>query len=407
MTVVAVQDFSAAFPTGSPPRTTRYMRNGIAAPAVGGRQLANQVNTLLARRLRPLAQYSNVYGLHADFDSASTSDLTCLRFAFRTGPVTSLLRWQLAALPLLGVPTSSDVTVYLTLTTGLTGGGTSSTTTLAFSHAATGSTLTADDLNWQQAGITVSPDTYYRAEIHRTNLARIVSSSLFEVMPLTMDTTIHTIANDASTYFNGAPITQAQVEDLDLSADKVWRRGHPLGWWTTDIPGDERSRTSGTAANMIDQTIGTPTSISPGWPVGLPYAGSLDSANVPVIFWAYAECSGGTGAVTFRDQSNTTLGTISPIGAATWYAVPGNLTDNTSGGQTTKIDVFIAGDGANACKVHAAGCFMDAPDDAVLASPTSVGFLSSSNFASLARVRGRDYAPPPYRHAAATRRTPF
>lgn len=407
MTVVAVQDFSTAFPAGSPPRTTRYERNGIAPPAIGPRQLANQLNTLLGRRLRPLAQYSNVYGLHADFDSASTSDLTCHRFAFRTGPVTSALRWQLAALPLLGSPTSSDVTIALTLTTGLTGGGTSTTTTLSFPHASTGATLTADDLNWQQAGILVEPDTYYRAELHRTNLARLVSSSLFEVMPVTMDTTIQTIACDASAFFNGGPITQAQIESLNLAADKVWRRGHPLGWWTTDLPGDERSRTSGTAANLWDQTIATPTSISPGWPVSVPYSGSLDSASVPVICWAYAECSGGTGAVTFRDQDNTTLATISPVGAATWYAVTGNLADNAQGAQTTKVDVFFAGDGTHACKVYAVGLFMDAGDDAVLSSPTSVGFLSSSNYATLARVRGRAYSPPSYRHASATRRTPL
>lgn len=407
MTVVAIQDFNAAFPYGSPPRTTRFERNGIAPPAIGPRQVGNQLNTLLGRRLRPLAQYANVYGLHADFDSASTSDLTCHRFAFRTGPVTSSLHWQLAALPLIGSPTAADVTVYLTLTTGLSGGGTSTTTSLSFAHASTGSNLTADDLLWQGAFATVSPDTYYRAEVHRTNLARIVSSSLFEVMPPTLSNVTYTIISDPTVFYNGGPITQAQIETLNLAADKVWRRGHPLGWWTNDIPGDERSRTSGTAANMWDQTIATPTSISPGWPVGLPYAGSLDSANVPVICWAYAECSGGSGSVTFRDQNNATLATITPVGAATWYAVPANLTDNTNGTQTAKVDVFIAGDGTNACKVHAAGLFMDVPDDAVLSSPTSIGFLPSSNYASLARVRAMPYAPAPYRVGSTSRRTPF
>jgi hypothetical protein len=394
MTVVATQDLASVFPAGDPPPTLKYFRNGIAPPAPGGRALANQINALLGRRLRPLGQYCNVYGLHADFDSASTSDLACHRFAFRTGPTTTSVRWQVGALPYIGTPSAADVTIYLTLTSGITSGGTATTTTISVPYS-TATDLTADDLVWLNSEISVSPDSYYRAEVHRTNLARMVSSSLFELQQLTLDTDTHTIASDPGTFYEGGPITQQQIETLMLAADKLWRRGHPLGWWTTDIPGDERSRTSATAANLWDQTVSAPTSTSPGWPVSVPYAGSLDSANVPVIFWAYADCVAGTGAVTFRDQNNVTLGTISPVGAATWYAVRGNLTDNTDGAQTTKVDVFFAGDATNACKVYAAGVFMDAADDAILSSSAStVGFLSStSNYAATSRARGPGWFP--------------
>jgi hypothetical protein len=407
VTIVAVQDLASAFPDGSPPPTLRYFRNGIAPPAPGGRALANQINSLLGRRLRPLCQYANVYGLHADFDSASTSDLTCHRFAFRTGPVTTSLRWQVAALPYLGSPSAADVTIYLALTPGLTGGGTATNTTLSIPHA-TATNLTADDLIWLTYEIAVAPDSFYRIEIHRSNLARMVSTSVFEVLQLSLDTATYGIVPDPTTYYENAPITQQQTEALILAADKIWRRGHPLGWWSADIPGDERTRTSATAANLWDQTVAAPTGTSPGWPVSVPYAGSLDSADVPVMFWAYAECVGGTGTVTFRDQNDVVLGTINPVGAATWYAVRGNLTDNTAGAQTTKVDVFFAGDATNACNVYAAGVFMDAADDSVISGGTStVGFLSSSNYSTWAQSRGRPFAGAPYFSASAIRRTPF
>lgn len=395
MATLTVSDLSTVFPDASPPRTLKYFRNGIAPPASGGVQVARQLNTLIARRLRPMLAYSNVYGLHANFDSASTSDLACHRAAFRTGPTTTQLRWNGAFLPFLGSPSAADVTAYVTLTTGLTGSGTDTTTTLSIPYRSSGNNLSTDDLMWLSAVFDVEPDSYYRITLHRTNLARLVSTTIYEVVSFSLETDDYSYLIDPTSIYAGGAITQQQAEAFMLAADKVWRRGgHPLGWWTIDIPGDERSRTSATAANLWDQTVSAPTTTSPGWPTSVPYSGSLDSANVPVVFWCYADCVGGTGTVTFRDSSNTVLATINPVGAATWYSTTGNLTDNTAGAMTSKVDVFFGGDGTNACKVYAAGMFMDVADDPWL-TEAAVEFIpdTSGTISAVSKVGGGSRHP--------------
>jgi len=360
-----------AFPDSSPPRTLKSFRNGIGTPASGTRSLGDRLNSLLGARLRVLGSYSNVYGLHANFDSASTADLACHRFAFRVGPVTTKVRWNGAFLPVLGSPDPADVTCVLTLTTGLTGSGDAISTTLSLPQTnLSTSDLSADNLTWMQRDLDVTPDGFYRLEIHRTNLARMVSSSIYEIVPATLDTLSFDFVPDGPSYYQGAPITHPQFEDLMRAGDKVWRRGAQLGWWTIDLPGDERSRVSATPANLWDQTLAAPAATSPGWPVYRPYSGSLESSNVPVIFWVYADCVAGTGTITLRDQNNVTLGTINPVDTAAWYSVRCNLTDATLSFPTTKADVFFGGDGTNACKVYACGLFMDAGDDAILTSAT-------------------------------------
>src|SRR5262249_53829255 len=111
-----------------------------------------------------------------------------------------------------------------------------------------------------------------------------------------------------------------------------------------------------------------------------PYSGSLDSSNIPVVCWCLASCSGGTGTVTFRDQSNAIVATMSPVGSQAWYYAYGNLTDGTVGTQTSKVDVFFAGDGSNACKIIACGMFMHATDDPFLANSNVASFGPKTNF---------------------------
>lgn len=374
MAIVQIPNPAIEFPEGATPYTLRWFRNGIVPPGVAAKRLAEHLNILLTQRGRAVmchtgsfTQDANTGGVFEGFDTESNSDLTTYRAAFHTGPTTTRLRARFAALrPDKESTATSSAYVEMYLRTGLTGDGTVSS--LGPIYTPGQSTLSdqfaLDEIyEWEQV-IGVSPDTDYRIEVHQVNRARLVSCSIWESTSQSIDTAIYPVVIDPSTFRQGDVITDDQMRQLMLAADTAWRIGQPLFHWTADVaasgtnlPHEPRSRTSATAANLLDQSYTAYDAAAPGFYIDAPYSGTLGSSNIPVVFWCYASCTSGTGSVVFKDQAGVTLATITPSGAAAWYSTTGNLTD-ASGTETTEVQVLFAGDATNSCVVHAVGAFV-------------------------------------------------
>jgi hypothetical protein len=394
VSIVPVQNLALELLAGATPYTLRWYRHGIAPPGVAAKRLAEHLNALMAQQCRVVFAHAGVYrpdsntgGIFEGFDTESNSDLTTYRVAFHTGPVTRRLKVKMVLLPPDSETTATSAAyAQWTLTVGLTGSG--SATVQSAITVPTQSGLTDDfqafELFEAEQYIDVSPDTNYRMELHQVNRMRVVSCSIFEEPRTSLDTTIDTYAVDPTPFVQARPITQQQYRDLMVAANAVWRIGQPLIQWTADVASagtnlghEPRSRTSATAANVLDQSYTAANESAPGYTIEIPYSGTLESGNVPVVMWAYASCTGGTGAITFKNQAGTTLGSLAPAGAANWYSTTGNFVDASGTTETTKVDVLFAGDGANACVVYAFGAFVHTGETTLPTSHLSTSWLPS------------------------------
>lgn len=339
--------------------TKRWFRNGVAPPGPASKRLGDSLNVLMARRGRILFSKRNTYALHANFDSATNSDITTWRGAFHTGPTTRKVRMRMVLLPLPGdVVISTDAYVQWTLRTGLTGAGVATVqASIIDAGLSSSASFTADEGYTVEQEWEVAADAHYRVELHQVNRARPLSAVIYEV-PRTELQTDQDPGVDVSSIYVSGPIVRGPLDAMMQAADLVWRIGHPLGAWCTDLPADVLARTLATLRNAFDQTVTAPSSTSPGWPINVPYSGSLESGEVPVVLWAYASCVSGTGTIEWRDQDDNVIGSVAPAGAAAWYATTGVLGDATAAEPTTQIDPFIAGDATNALNVFALGMFM-------------------------------------------------
>lgn len=347
MTQVSVNSLEGVFAPENPPASLRYFRDvvGPSATAISG--LAGRLNSLLCKQGRILFSHATNTGLHATFDSGTASSITSYRCAFTTGPATRRIRVRVIRLPSpTAVPGITNSTI--TLTEGLTSTGGS---TQVFQNFFNFNDDTKFDLlTDSEATFNVGVESSYRLDIQLLNELRLVSVTVYEdhqLLSFFADTNTTPAVVDTNGMVKGKPITSDQVFALINAADKLYKNGKTLGEWTADYPGDERTRSSGTAANIIDAST-TATTTTPGWVISIQHSATLDTTSVPVTFWCYAGTAG-TGSVQFFDSSNSQVKSLS-IGSAGWYAGTGTLSTSTS-----KIDVYIAGDGSNNLTLYACG----------------------------------------------------
>lgn len=360
MTTINVPSLQTGFSSSSPPAGLLWFRNGIAPSATGAAALADRYNILLSQRGRCLFAHS--FSSASNFDPGSTSNLTSCRWTCNVGPVTTKIRVQFVCLPAItGLPTGSpfaQLVMYPETT------GSSSPTTQAAIFVGTNTTTGFSDLRSIEQEYSVGQGQSYRFELHISQEIRPVSIAVFERTLNTLDTATSMAVVNPAAFAQGKPITTDSITQMLTAADELYKHGHQLFSYSCGLPGQEVVRTSATPVNIIDLTSTAPSvvagSVTPNFPMStaLGFCGTLTSHNIPVITWAYAECPSGIGTIKFVDSNNNTIGTITVSGAATWYALAGNCTDNLGVAPTTAVEVYIAGDGANQLKVYACGMYM-------------------------------------------------
>jgi hypothetical protein len=333
--------------------TFRDHFNGASPWAPSIRELADFLNMLGARRGRCLfSKYCVTW-----YTTADTTDRPTLRFACHTGPFATRVRIAMVTYPATSRSSGGDSKAYWVMETGITGSGTTTTgsntyqTKIYTAHA-------ADNFDYVVQEFTVSSDSDYRFVLHQLNAYSVVSVEAYELSRSTLDTTTDTNVIDTRQIAAGLPITTVTTNKIYALADKLWKRGgHPLFVWNMD-GASALAKTNTSAANFIDGTT-TPTSTTLGFPINIPFSGSLDSSDVGIVFWTNAYVSAGTGTITLRDQAGTVMATISVTAtSATWQSTTGNLADFAGTTPTTRLEVYASVTAANTLNIHALGAFM-------------------------------------------------
>lgn len=351
MTTIAVPGGSQLSSGGIP--TLRDHFNGASPWAPSIRELADFLHMLGARRGRVLfSKYVNTL-----YTTADATDRTTLRFACHTGPFATTVRLATVVYPASSRSAAADSKGYWVMETGLTGSG---TTTTGSSNIATRiyTAHAADNFDYFTQDFTVASDSDYRFTFHQVNAYAVQSVTAYEASRSVLDTTTDTNAIDTTKIATLQPITTTTAHAIYALADKLWKRGgHPLFAWNMD--GTTALATAATtAANFLDATT-TTSSTTMGWPINIPYSGSLDSSNVGIVFWTNAYVSAGTGTITLRDQAGAIKATISVTAtAATWQSTTGNLSDLAGVTPTTRLEVYASVTAANTLNIHACGAFL-------------------------------------------------
>jgi hypothetical protein len=336
-------------------RPLDFARNGIGPPGSWTREYAGEyLNQLAAGRLKVPFQKHIPHGRHAN---ASDSPADTWRFAFHSSPLATELTIRMVLAPTTVATAAASAT--WTSETGLTGSGTTAVHPAVQSRAAEASKDPPS--NWYEATARcpISSDTDYRFTLAVDDGAFVISATAYETPRTSLDTATDTLSVDPRPFVDGQPIYDAQAVDFLAALDKQWKRGRAhLGSWCVDAVTAE-TRTSATYANLWNQSVtayraydAAPS--SPGWIVTPAYRDSLDSTNVACVGYCYASQAAATGNVRFVGASGT-LATIAITGAATWYSTTFNLSGATA---TDKIEVMIAGSGAAAVSLYAAGAFI-------------------------------------------------
>ena len=154
----------------------------------------------------------------------------------------------------------------------------------------------------------------------------------------------------AANMVSDAPILDATREIILGGLGAMYRQNGALqvNWARDD--GSARTRSSATAANLVDgTTTGTPTAATYGYSCDLRYRNSSSRTSVPVELAVYGSIPAGSGTVRVIDTAGTTHLTAT-VNSATpgWFTATGTITASD-----LKFDFQAAGDGVNTLSVYA------------------------------------------------------
>lgn len=154
----------------------------------------------------------------------------------------------------------------------------------------------------------------------------------------------------AANMVSDAPILDATREKILGGLGAMYRQngGLVVNWARDD--GSARTRSSATAANLVDgTTTGTPTAATYGYSCDLRYRNSSSRTGIPVELAVYGSIPAGSGTVKVIDTGGTTHLTAT-VNSATpgWFTATGTITASD-----LKFDLQFAGDGVNTLSVYA------------------------------------------------------
>ena len=194
----------------------------------------------------------------------------------------------------------------------------------------------------------ITPGKVYTATVKTYDSCRPMAILVMELGGGTIQESVDYYS--ATNIVADAPIFDSTREIMLGGLGAMYRQNGALhvNWARDD--GSARTRTSATAANLVDgTTTGTPTAATYGYSCDLRYRNSSSRTSVPVELAVYGSIPAGSGTVKVIDTGGTTHLTATVNSAvAGWFTATGTITASD-----LKFDLQFAGDGVNTLSVYA------------------------------------------------------
>lgn len=327
----------------------QFARNGHIPDAIFHTAIAEHGNHAAAFHVRQVARFSIPMQSIPNHDATRNR----WRFAFHSSPYAYTL---LVCMAISYYPEGAGNPYGMcriddgmgTIGDAIVSGGFRSTTATDVPAWISSGTAVLDD--GAGAVAELDPDTDYYGTVSDNNDARLVSMTAWE-LSLPGDTD-----NDyvEQAFGLGQPILDVHRGDLATMLRKLWRRGAAHSWnWSVNLQSGPRTRTSATAANLIDTSVTTVSAASPGPTIDLTNRSTVRRGSVPMRLQVRAKMASGTGTVLLKDDGGTTLLTIS-VNSSTeqWWSGTVDLPATSA-----KYDVQFAGNGTNLLSVYAVSLY--------------------------------------------------
>lgn len=359
MTTVLVPQF--AQPAIQP---AQWARNGLYPDALMAVALANGYNHAAAFRLKEVARLScPLASIPGAGVLAAAGSVDRWRCAWHSHPYAQAMFVQMVMAPTPldpdGGPSTPPTVRFRASTASLTIGDaemamgpTAATVADTPAYFAAGRMILASG----GALAVIPPDADMFGLVTQVDGGRIVSLSAWE---FTIDHDADTSGGGPATFLEpsyaaGSPILDIQRQIMTESARSLWKAGAAHGWnWSADLQSAPRTRTSATAANLLDTSVTTVSAASPGPTLDLSFRSTVRRTTVPMVMKVRAKQSSGSGTVLLKSSAGTTLLTIT-VNSSTeqWWSGTVNLPASSA-----KYDVQFASNGTNTLSVYAVSLY--------------------------------------------------
>lgn len=305
-------------------QTNRYIRNGLYPDALATTFMQEETNRILHQRMKSWSFFSPLDAIpsagggatlrarwRARIHTSSQHSYMFVRFVMAssrnaTNPY-SFVRFTVAG----SGPSSGDATMYY--------GAQSASDPDTPKYFGVGNV----PINDGSAVIELLPDTGYEIGFYDYDNARLVSATMWEI-PKLPDTDNGYINSGVQA---GSPIYDAQRAATIPALRTAWKRNAaPLITWSVNQD-SEAATANGAAKNVVDTSITTVSTASPGFTVDGRYRSTVRRAasGVPCIMYAYLDGSGAAtiGNLLLKDSSGTTLATCSLTGTTAGWVSSG------------------------------------------------------------------------------------
>jgi hypothetical protein len=320
------QDFPVPLQTPLPLQWAKWARNGLPPNAVFESELATALNFVAKARARELFSYG------CPLDAIPAVSMTARDrwvFAAHTHPL--LRRLHVVALMARRggetAPASSPkATCYITSLDGNTSYGSAEFRFNSSGGTASDTPNEFADYHATISGVPADTDIAARFE-DGADGGRLVAACVWEEnLPVNASNGYIVPASVSAL----GPIYSSRREDIFELASTLWKRAAPkLFAWTADSQSSPVTNATSTAKNLLDTSVTTVSTASPGFTVDTTYNRTLSVETVPCKFFVRASMSGGadSGEVWLVDSDGTSIATVSAIddSTATWYSVDVDL----------------------------------------------------------------------------------
>lgn len=334
------QDYIQSLSTPNRIHARRWARNGLVPHAVLESELANALNFVSAIRGKNLATWAvPIASIPA---GTSTTPRTRWRFAGHTSPFLRRLRAMVLMAPADvtgGVSGGNDNNPSVTVTvTNADESTTYGTKTYSYGTFLGTPVDTPDRFGYGEITIACPADTDIYIRVDDVNGGRVISVSIQEEMTKINSSNGYIVPAGVSV---SSPIYDARRELMLETATNAWNKQAAHLWnWTADSDSSPATNATGTAKNLIDTSVTTVSTASPGATLDLRYCKTRSTTTVPVRIVCYAKMSGSSdnGEVWLLDSDGTVVGTIDGIAGTTaaWYTADIDMPDSLG-----KFDVQI------------------------------------------------------------------